>query len=140
MKINRTEHTVITTDATEEQCVCDEFYTDNNCSAYTGPCDPTCLNGCHGPLPSDCRTCVQHAFRDTQGICVCVGKYTGDDCSIPGIDCHDSCEECYGTEFHQCSSCKEGQILTRVYLPAELSWIGINKPIGYDELDGVYSV
>lgn len=33
-----------------------------------------------------------------------------------------------------------GSALTRVYSPAELSWVAINKPNGYDETDGKMAI
>jgi hypothetical protein len=135
-------HGVLTTDLREEACVCDENYDGPECAHYIGTCDPKCAHGCHGPLSKDCHMCVENASRETdddsnyRGYCVCSGSWTGDDCSIPGVQCHITCESCYGPEAHQCESCHMGSALTRVYDPANLAWASVWAETGYDERDG----
>jgi hypothetical protein len=85
-------------DKLDNICVCDPGWVGEECTEYTGECDPKCEHGCHGPLASDCHFCVEHAARNTEGFCECIENWSGDDCTIPGYTCHDSCHTCWGPE------------------------------------------
>jgi hypothetical protein len=77
------------------------------------------------------------------GFCACIDNWTGDDCSIPGYSCDDSCHDCWGPLDIHCDSCYDGYALTRTYTEAEVAWFAearrdfdIQTP--WEERDGEY--
>ena len=64
--------------------------------------------GCLGPELNDCYECIEHAYMDENGYCLCDGGYTGEDCSelemqaYQGI-CHPYCVGgCSGPNSNDC--------------------------------------
>merc|ERR1719264_902893 len=54
-------------------CVCDHGWSGLRCETqhrYNGRCFPTCAT-CNGPYASDCLECVDNAYKDMYGTCIC---------------------------------------------------------------------
>ncbi|KAA0713725.1 Proprotein convertase subtilisin/kexin type 5 [Triplophysa tibetana] len=86
----------------------DEEYSEE----YVGPCHPECgENGCEGPGPQQCITCLHYflKFKNNTRICVpeCPPGFFRDDkkrCK----KCSPLCESCVGSRSDQCSTCRSG--------------------------------
>ena len=69
---------------------------------YMARCNPIC-NGCNGPDPCDCISCVEHAHVNSHGSCECDSPWVGADCSSNGIPCHPICAgACWGIGAGDC--------------------------------------
>ena len=93
-------------------CQCHDEWRDEDCSIYSGMCDIKCVNGCFGPLDSDCIDCIRHSERDaTTNRCMCKQWWTGDDCSHYMGVCGDTCIGCNGPmtaeDPHDVGICKD---------------------------------
>ncbi|KAM4528249.1 proprotein convertase subtilisin/kexin type 5 [Odontesthes bonariensis] len=83
--------------------------------AYNGPCDPECSDdGCEGPGPQQCVTCLHFfvKFKNNSRLCVseCPRGFWGDRRRCKR--CFSSCESCTGSRSDQCTSCLPGHHLT----------------------------
>ncbi|XP_013861969.1 proprotein convertase subtilisin/kexin type 5 [Austrofundulus limnaeus] len=83
--------------------------------AYSGPCDPECSDdGCDGPGPQQCGTCLHFflKFKNNSRLCVseCPSGFWGDRRRCKR--CYSSCESCTGSRSDQCTSCQPGHHLT----------------------------
>ncbi|KAM8872819.1 proprotein convertase subtilisin/kexin type 5 [Synchiropus picturatus] len=94
-----------------------EMLVDSNDSTeeYSGPCDPECSeDGCEGPGPEQCVTCLHLflKFKNNTRICVskCPRGYWGDRRRCKR--CYSSCESCSGSRRDQCTACISGYHLT----------------------------
>ncbi|XP_073723703.1 proprotein convertase subtilisin/kexin type 5b isoform X1 [Misgurnus anguillicaudatus] len=82
---------------------------------YVGPCHPECGdNGCEGPGPQQCITCLHYflKFKNNTRMCVpeCPSGFFRDDkkrCK----KCSPQCESCVGSRSDQCSTCRPGYYL-----------------------------
>uniref|UniRef100_A0A673CDE4 Proprotein convertase subtilisin/kexin type 5a n=1 Tax=Sphaeramia orbicularis TaxID=375764 RepID=A0A673CDE4_9TELE len=82
---------------------------------YSGPCDPECSDdGCEGPSPQQCVTCLHFflKFKNNTRTCVseCPRGFWGDRRRCKR--CYSSCESCTGSRSDQCTSCQPGHHLT----------------------------
>ncbi|KAM6976267.1 proprotein convertase subtilisin/kexin type 5 [Tautogolabrus adspersus] len=82
---------------------------------YSGPCDPECSDdGCEGPSPQQCVTCLHFflKFKNNTRMCVseCPRGFWGDRRRCKR--CFSSCESCTGSRSDQCTSCQAGHHLT----------------------------
>ncbi|KAM3849392.1 proprotein convertase subtilisin/kexin type 5 [Diretmus argenteus] len=82
---------------------------------YSGPCDPECTaDGCEGPGPQQCVTCLHFflKFKNNTRMCVsdCPSGFWGDRRRCKR--CFSSCESCTGSRSNQCTSCQAGNHLT----------------------------
>uniref|UniRef100_A0A3P9N2S0 Proprotein convertase subtilisin/kexin type 6-like n=1 Tax=Poecilia reticulata TaxID=8081 RepID=A0A3P9N2S0_POERE len=82
---------------------------------YDGPCDPECSDdGCDGPGPQQCVTCLHFflKFKNNSRLCVseCPPGFWGDRRRCKR--CYSSCASCSGSRSNQCTSCVPGQHLT----------------------------
>ncbi|KAM4634072.1 proprotein convertase subtilisin/kexin type 5 [Polymixia lowei] len=82
---------------------------------YRGPCDPECSeDGCEGPGPQQCVTCIHFflKFKNNTRSCVseCPAGFWGDRRRCKR--CYSSCESCTGSRSNQCISCQPGHHLT----------------------------
>ncbi|XP_044031068.1 proprotein convertase subtilisin/kexin type 5 [Siniperca chuatsi] len=82
---------------------------------YSGPCDPECSDdGCEGPSPQQCVTCLHFflKFKNNTRMCVseCPRGFWGDRWRCKR--CYSSCESCTGSRSDQCTSCQPGHHLT----------------------------
>uniref|UniRef100_A0AAQ5YY62 SPC3 n=1 Tax=Amphiprion ocellaris TaxID=80972 RepID=A0AAQ5YY62_AMPOC len=82
---------------------------------YRGPCDPECSDdGCEGPGPQQCVTCLHFflKFKNNTRLCVseCPKGFWGDRRRCKR--CYSSCESCSGSRSDQCTSCQPGHHLT----------------------------
>ncbi|XP_071751056.2 proprotein convertase subtilisin/kexin type 5 [Centroberyx gerrardi] len=82
---------------------------------YSGPCDPECSDdGCEGPGPQQCVTCLNFflKFKNNTRMCVsdCPAGFWGDRRRCKR--CYSSCESCTGSRSDQCTSCQPGRHLT----------------------------
>ncbi|XP_061589572.1 LOW QUALITY PROTEIN: proprotein convertase subtilisin/kexin type 5 [Cololabis saira] len=82
---------------------------------YDGPCDPECTeDGCEGPGPQQCVTCLHFfiKFKNNSRLCVseCPRGFWGDRRRCKR--CYSSCESCTGSRNDQCISCQPGHHLT----------------------------
>uniref|UniRef100_A0A8P4K715 Proprotein convertase subtilisin/kexin type 5a n=1 Tax=Dicentrarchus labrax TaxID=13489 RepID=A0A8P4K715_DICLA len=82
---------------------------------YSGPCDPECSDdGCEGPSPQQCVTCLHFflKFKNNTRMCVsgCPRGFWGDRRRCKR--CYSSCESCTGSRSDQCTSCQPGHHLT----------------------------
>ncbi|XP_056289183.1 proprotein convertase subtilisin/kexin type 5 [Pseudoliparis swirei] len=78
---------------------------------YRGPCDPECSDdGCEGPGPQRCVTCLHFVlkFKDSARTCVsgCPRGFWGDRRRCKR--CYSSCVSCTGSHSDQCTSCQPG--------------------------------
>ena len=48
-------------------CVCDRQWTGDDCSIFSGICNPLCKDSCTGPLASNCISCIENATWDEFG-------------------------------------------------------------------------
>uniref|UniRef100_A0A3Q4GEQ2 Proprotein convertase subtilisin/kexin type 5-like n=1 Tax=Neolamprologus brichardi TaxID=32507 RepID=A0A3Q4GEQ2_NEOBR len=93
-----------------------EIPTDSDLSEeYSGPCDPECSDdGCEGPGPQQCVTCLHFflKFKNNTRLCVsgCPRGFWGDRRRCKR--CYASCESCTGSRSDQCTSCQPGHHLT----------------------------
>uniref|UniRef100_A0A669DJ12 Proprotein convertase subtilisin/kexin type 5a n=1 Tax=Oreochromis niloticus TaxID=8128 RepID=A0A669DJ12_ORENI len=93
-----------------------EIPTDSDLSEeYNGPCDPECGDdGCEGPGPQQCVTCLHFflKFKNNTRLCVsgCPTGFWGDRRRCKR--CYASCESCTGSRNDQCTSCQPGHHLT----------------------------
>ncbi|XP_037547912.1 proprotein convertase subtilisin/kexin type 5 [Nematolebias whitei] len=93
-----------------------EFSEDTDLTeAYNGPCDPECNDdGCDGPSPQQCVTCLHFflKFKNNSRLCVseCPSGFWGDHRRCK--KCYSSCESCTGSRSDQCTSCQPGHHLT----------------------------
>uniref|UniRef100_A0A668VWI4 SPC3 n=1 Tax=Oreochromis aureus TaxID=47969 RepID=A0A668VWI4_OREAU len=93
-----------------------EIPTDSDLSEeYNGPCDPECSDdGCEGPGPQQCVTCLHFflKFKNNTRLCVsgCPRGFWGDRRRCKR--CYASCESCTGSRNDQCTSCQPGHHLT----------------------------
>jgi hypothetical protein len=91
-------------------CVCGGGWTGEACnspSSYAGRCFPTCKT-CNGPYASDCIQCIDHAFKDMYGTCVCIETWTGLTCSYNLMShgpCDPKCLGCTGPDSCDCLQC-----------------------------------
>uniref|UniRef100_A0A671RA21 Proprotein convertase subtilisin/kexin type 5-like n=1 Tax=Sinocyclocheilus anshuiensis TaxID=1608454 RepID=A0A671RA21_9TELE len=81
---------------------------------YVGLCHPECENGCEGPGPQQCITCLHYflKFKNNTRMCVpeCPTGFFRDDkkrCK----KCSPLCESCIGSRNDQCSTCRSGLFL-----------------------------
>uniref|UniRef100_A0A8C2KSV0 Proprotein convertase subtilisin/kexin type 5b n=1 Tax=Cyprinus carpio TaxID=7962 RepID=A0A8C2KSV0_CYPCA len=82
---------------------------------YVGSCHPECgENGCEGPGPQQCITCLHYflKFKNNTRMCVpeCPTGFFRDDkkrCK----KCSPLCESCMGSRSDQCSACRPGLYL-----------------------------
>uniref|UniRef100_A0A8C1EK54 Proprotein convertase subtilisin/kexin type 5b n=1 Tax=Cyprinus carpio carpio TaxID=630221 RepID=A0A8C1EK54_CYPCA len=81
---------------------------------YVGSCHPECENGCEGPGPQQCITCLHYflKFKNNTRMCVseCPTGFFRDDkkrCK----KCSPLCESCMGSRSDQCSTCRLGLYL-----------------------------
>uniref|UniRef100_A0A673M7X5 Proprotein convertase subtilisin/kexin type 5-like n=1 Tax=Sinocyclocheilus rhinocerous TaxID=307959 RepID=A0A673M7X5_9TELE len=82
---------------------------------YVGSCHPECgENGCEGPGPQQCITCLHYflKFKNNTRMCVpeCPTGFFWDDkkrCK----KCSPLCESCMGSRSDQCSACRPGLYL-----------------------------
>ncbi|XP_048065150.1 proprotein convertase subtilisin/kexin type 5b isoform X2 [Megalobrama amblycephala] len=82
---------------------------------YVGSCHPECgENGCEGPGPQQCITCLHYflKFKNNTRTCVpeCPSGFFRDDkkrCK----KCSPLCESCVGSRSDQCSTCRPGLYL-----------------------------
>uniref|UniRef100_A0A673LQY8 Proprotein convertase subtilisin/kexin type 5-like n=1 Tax=Sinocyclocheilus rhinocerous TaxID=307959 RepID=A0A673LQY8_9TELE len=81
---------------------------------YVGLCHPECENGCEGPGPQQCITCLHYflKFKNNTRMCVpeCPTGFFRDDkkrCK----KCSPLCESCIGSRSDQCSTCRSGLFL-----------------------------
>ncbi|TRY60185.1 hypothetical protein DNTS_003795 [Danionella cerebrum] len=89
----------------------DEEYSEE----YLGTCHPECgENGCEGPGPQQCITCLHYflKFKNNTKMCVpeCPSGFFRDDkkrCK----KCSPLCESCVGSRSDQCSTCRTGLFL-----------------------------
>uniref|UniRef100_A0A3B4X2F5 SPC3 n=1 Tax=Seriola lalandi dorsalis TaxID=1841481 RepID=A0A3B4X2F5_SERLL len=82
---------------------------------YNGPCDPECSDdGCEGPGPQQCVTCLHFflKFKNNTRMCVseCSRGFWSDRRRCKR--CYSSCESCTGSRSDQCTSCQPGHHLT----------------------------
>ncbi|XP_036973954.1 proprotein convertase subtilisin/kexin type 5 isoform X2 [Acanthopagrus latus] len=82
---------------------------------YSGPCDPECSDdGCEGPSPQQCVTCLHFflKFKNNTRTCVseCPRGFWGDRRRCKR--CFSSCVSCTGSRSDQCTSCIPGHYLT----------------------------
>ncbi|XP_067430805.1 proprotein convertase subtilisin/kexin type 5 [Thunnus thynnus] len=82
---------------------------------YSGPCDPECSDdGCEGPSPQQCVTCLHFflKFKNNTRMCVseCPRGFWGDRRRCKR--CYSSCASCTGSRSDQCTSCQPGHHLT----------------------------
>uniref|UniRef100_A0A8C1MN45 Proprotein convertase subtilisin/kexin type 5b n=1 Tax=Cyprinus carpio TaxID=7962 RepID=A0A8C1MN45_CYPCA len=77
-------------------------------------CHPECENGCEGPGPQQCITCLHYflKFKNNTRMCVseCPTGFFRDDkkrCK----KCSPLCESCMGSRSDQCSTCRLGLYL-----------------------------
>ncbi|XP_068561703.1 proprotein convertase subtilisin/kexin type 5 [Cebidichthys violaceus] len=82
---------------------------------YSGPCDPECSDdGCEGPSPQQCVTCLHFFLKFKNGTRMCVSEcprgFWGDRRRCKR--CFSSCESCTGSRSDQCSTCQPGHYLT----------------------------
>ncbi|XP_014834699.1 PREDICTED: proprotein convertase subtilisin/kexin type 5-like [Poecilia mexicana] len=82
---------------------------------YDGPCDPECSDdGCDGPGPQQCVTCLHFflKFKNNSRLCVseCPQGFWGDRRRCKR--CYSSCASCSGSRSNQCTSCVPGHHLT----------------------------
>ncbi|KAG7241171.1 hypothetical protein INR49_025914, partial [Caranx melampygus] len=82
---------------------------------YNGPCDPECSDdGCEGPSPQQCVTCLHFflKFKNNTRMCVpeCPRGFWSDRRRCKR--CYSSCESCTGSRSDQCTSCQPGHHLT----------------------------
>uniref|UniRef100_A0A8C5ELX1 Proprotein convertase subtilisin/kexin type 5-like n=1 Tax=Gouania willdenowi TaxID=441366 RepID=A0A8C5ELX1_GOUWI len=82
---------------------------------YSGPCDPECSDdGCEGPSPQHCVTCLHFflKFKNNTRVCVtaCPKGFWEDRRRCKR--CYSSCESCTGSRSDQCTSCQPGHHLT----------------------------
>ncbi|KAM9307095.1 proprotein convertase subtilisin/kexin type 5 [Pholidichthys leucotaenia] len=82
---------------------------------YSGPCDPECSDdGCEGPGPQQCVTCLHFFLKFKNGTRLCVSEcpqgFWGDRRRCKR--CYSSCESCTGSRSDQCTSCQPGHYLT----------------------------
>ncbi|XP_035996608.1 proprotein convertase subtilisin/kexin type 5 [Fundulus heteroclitus] len=80
-----------------------------------GPCDPECSDdGCDGPGPQQCVTCLHFflKFKNNSRLCVseCPSGFWGDRRRCKR--CYSSCASCTGSRSNQCTSCVSGHHLT----------------------------
>ncbi|XP_047425540.1 proprotein convertase subtilisin/kexin type 5 isoform X2 [Mugil cephalus] len=93
-----------------------EFPTDGDLTEeYSGPCHPECSDdGCEGPSPQHCVTCLHFflKFKNNTRLCVseCPRGFWGDRRRCKR--CYSSCESCTGSRSDQCTSCQPGHHLT----------------------------
>ncbi|KAL6096710.1 pcsk5 [Pungitius sinensis] len=93
-----------------------EMPTDSDLTGeYGGPCDPECSDdGCEGPSPQHCVTCLHFflKFKNSTRMCVseCPTGFWGDRRRCKR--CFSSCESCTGSRSDQCTSCRPGHHLT----------------------------
>ena len=88
-------------------CECDERWEGLSCSIYDNAyCYPTCA-GCFGPYAADCDQCIEKAYRDDQGACVCKPGWGEVDCSYWTGLCDQRCLDCIGPGNEHCVSCVE---------------------------------
>uniref|UniRef100_A0A3B3BUC8 SPC3 n=1 Tax=Oryzias melastigma TaxID=30732 RepID=A0A3B3BUC8_ORYME len=82
---------------------------------YNGPCDPECSeDGCDGPGPQQCVTCLHFflKFKNNTRLCVseCPAGFWGDRRRCKR--CFSFCQSCTGSRSDQCTSCQPGYHLT----------------------------
>uniref|UniRef100_A0A8C7DRQ9 Proprotein convertase subtilisin/kexin type 5a n=1 Tax=Oncorhynchus kisutch TaxID=8019 RepID=A0A8C7DRQ9_ONCKI len=82
---------------------------------YNGRCDPECSeDGCEGPGPQQCVTCLHLflKFKNNSRTCVsvCPVGFWGDRRRCK--KCFSSCEICTGSRSDQCATCRAGHYLT----------------------------
>ncbi|CAB1318072.1 unnamed protein product [Coregonus sp. 'balchen'] len=82
---------------------------------YSGLCDPECSeDGCEGPGPLQCVTCLHLflKFKNNTRTCVsvCPVGFWGDRRRCK--KCFSSCESCTGSRSDQCTTCRPGHHLT----------------------------
>nr|XP_029512291.1 proprotein convertase subtilisin/kexin type 5-like [Oncorhynchus nerka] len=82
---------------------------------YNGRCDPECSeDGCEGPGPQQCVTCLHLflKFKNNSRTCVsvCPVGFWGDRRRCKR--CFSSCEICTGSRSDQCTTCRAGHYLT----------------------------
>ncbi|XP_056146386.1 proprotein convertase subtilisin/kexin type 5-like [Lampris incognitus] len=82
---------------------------------YNGPCDPECSGeGCEGPGPQQCVTCLHFFLKSKNNTRTCLSKcpagFWGDRRRCKR--CFSSCERCTGSRSDQCISCQPGYHLT----------------------------
>ncbi|XP_068609494.1 proprotein convertase subtilisin/kexin type 5 [Brachionichthys hirsutus] len=82
---------------------------------FSGSCDPECSgDGCDGPGPQQCVTCLHFflKFKNNTRTCVseCPRGFWGDRRRCKR--CYSSCESCTGSRSDQCASCQPGYHLT----------------------------
>ncbi|XP_038130845.1 proprotein convertase subtilisin/kexin type 5 [Cyprinodon tularosa] len=82
---------------------------------YDGPCDPECSgDGCDGPGPQECVTCLNFflKFKNSSRLCVpkCPQGFWGDRRRCKR--CYSTCASCTGSRSNQCTSCVSGHHLT----------------------------
>ncbi|XP_029372303.1 proprotein convertase subtilisin/kexin type 5 [Echeneis naucrates] len=93
-----------------------EFLMDSDLAEeYSGPCNPECSDdGCEGPSPQQCVTCLHFflKFKNNTRMCVseCPSGFWSDRRRCKR--CYYSCESCTGSRSDQCTSCQPGHYLT----------------------------
>ena len=98
----------------DQECVCDQWWTGDDCSIYRGPCASTC-HGCSGPNADECEDCVANAYYEADGTCRCRDEWMGSDCTQKRADCHETCEICLTPNLNECIVCKDGFTLINGY-------------------------
>nr|XP_019937280.1 PREDICTED: proprotein convertase subtilisin/kexin type 5-like [Paralichthys olivaceus] len=93
-----------------------EMLTDSDLTEeYSGPCDPECSDdGCEGPSPQQCVTCLHFFLKFKNGTRMCLSEcpkgFWGDRRRCKR--CYYSCESCTGSRSDQCTTCQPGHHLT----------------------------
>ncbi|CAL8278916.1 unnamed protein product [Merluccius merluccius] len=82
---------------------------------YSGPCDPECSDdGCEGPGPTQCVTCLRFflKFKNSTRSCVssCPTGFWGDRRRCKR--CFPACRSCTGSRSNQCVTCQPGYHLS----------------------------
>uniref|UniRef100_A0A8B9JSR2 Proprotein convertase subtilisin/kexin type 5a n=1 Tax=Astyanax mexicanus TaxID=7994 RepID=A0A8B9JSR2_ASTMX len=87
---------------------------DDNTEEYNSSCDPECSeDGCEGPGPHQCVSCLHYFLKFKNGTRTCVSRcpqgFWGDRKRCKR--CYSSCTTCTGSRSDQCTSCKPGHHL-----------------------------
>ena len=98
----------------DQECVCAQWWTGDDCSIYRGPCASTC-HGCSGPDADQCEDCVENAYYEADGTCRCRDEWMGSDCTHKRADCHETCDICLTPNLNECIVCKSGYTLVNGY-------------------------
>uniref|UniRef100_A0A8C6KVW4 Proprotein convertase subtilisin/kexin type 5a n=1 Tax=Nothobranchius furzeri TaxID=105023 RepID=A0A8C6KVW4_NOTFU len=93
-----------------------DFSEDNDLTeGYNGPCDPECSDdGCDGPGPQQCVTCLHFflKFKNSSRLCVSECPWGSWSDRRRCKRCFSSCASCSGSRSDQCTSCQPGHHLT----------------------------